>query len=155
MINEYEQTPKPGSHRGNADGLKSGMSVRAQPAPDAQPPQPPADVVFQFARHKERGLYRMRRWQGDDPDLAEGYEEVGRYGHQDYMAAFTDLASESYYIVFENTDTGEVFMGGMNNLSDNWTGDGRFDQITIFDTEPEAAAYAEEAEQRAAGKRDQ
>ncbi|PSQ93533.1 MAG: hypothetical protein BRD52_00990 [Bacteroidetes bacterium SW_4_67_19] len=50
------------------------------------------------------------------------------------------------FIVLENTETGEAVVDHEGALSDNWFAGGRYDQITVFESEDEAAAYVEEGE---------
>lgn len=146
MSDLYPNIPRQGHHRADADVRKTGTSVRAQPAPDrtadaeASAPAP----TYQLSYHKGRGAYRLRSWTSADIAAPEeGYDELGRFQKAEFTAALEQLPDRPRFIVFENTETGETLFGRESNLSDNWTAEGRFDQVTIFDSEDAAAAYAD------------
>ena len=144
MTKPYEDIPTQGKHRGDASKLESGMNVRAPKPPDpAQTSNKPVHRTHQFMHDEKKGLYRFRLWTTEAIDEPpEGYRELGRYRADDLDEAFKKLPDEPRYVVFENTETGEVFYDSERNLSGSWTEEGRFDQVTVFEEEPDAAAYA-------------
>lgn len=147
MDKPYKNIPRQGSLP-NVEGgpdHKTTTSVRAQPAPDATRPSGPASATYQLLHHEEEGQYRLRAWKPDAEITATGgYAELKRYTTQkELTAGLEELPDEPRFIVLENTETGEVYFGRENNLSDDWMEGGRFDQVTLFGDETEAAAYAE------------
>ena len=144
MNKPYQDLTTQGTHRGDDSELESGMEVRAPQPPDPNDTGTTSTSTYQLLYSETAGHYRMQAWTGEVGTPAAGYEEVGRYTTDAEMAeAFTTLPEASHFVVFEHTESGEVFFDHENNLSDNWTDGGRFDRLTIFDTEEEAAAYAE------------
>lgn len=146
MSDPYESIPNtPGHHPGDAPDHEASMGVRAQNPPTRERSGRRAHH-YQLSYHEGRGQYRVRAWDaaGTPPSEQEDYVEQGRYtSDTDLVEALEDLPQQERYVVFENADTGRVLYGRENNLSDNWTGGGDFDQATIFATEEAAAHYAD------------
>jgi hypothetical protein len=142
----YPRVPREGGiHRDDVDA-ESGQTVRAPEPPlksDAGP-NPPKTV--QLLYNRANGLYRLRAWRVEDvPTQVDDYEEMSRFSPDDtFTAVLEELPDKPRCVVFENTETGEVFFGRESNLSDNWMQGGRFDQVTVFDDPTVAAAYADE-----------
>lgn len=147
MSDTYESIPdSPGRHPGDTSDHEASMGVRAQNPPSRERSGRPA-YQYALSYHAGRGRYRVRAWQGDQEPRSEqkDYVEQGRYSSdEDLAAALEELPQQERYVVFENTETGRVLYGRENNLSDNWTGGGEFDQVTIFASEDEAATYADQ-----------
>lgn len=123
------------------------MNVRA-PRPPEQPQEETteeAPATYQFSYNEAKGIYRVRPWRDDEVEAQPGFEEMSRHRTPKTLTEeFERIATAPVYVVLENTSTGEVFVEGDFNLHDNWTQDGSFDQITIFDSEEEAHRYADE-----------
>lgn len=150
----YDDIPTQGTHQGDESNAEENeTTVRGQ-----DPPDPVAasgektERSFHLARHEESGRYRVRT-SSDEP--GEGYEAIGRHDTEgDLTEALGDLDDRTErrrFVVFENTDTGAVRFDREAALSDNWMADGRFDQFTLFESEDEAARYAEQRETDADG----
>lgn len=144
----YRDLSTQGRHRGDKEGLESGMSVRAPQPPDrkqatseaSQQPGPTHQVLF----NEGKGLYRVRLWNTEDVGTPpEAFEELGRYPAEEFSSAHEHFPDQPYYVVLENTESGEVFLAGSEIISDNWSQEGQFDQFTVFENEPDAAAYAD------------
>ncbi len=145
--------------RGGEEEYEQHSSVRAQDPPEL--PGKEAEQAkegdgnghtFQVMESDTMGTYRVRRWKpGQEVGAAaEGYEETSRATtDEDLDSAIREETTERRYAVLENTETGQVFMDQQENLSDNWFAGGRFDQITFFADEDEAATYADEQRQNA------
>lgn len=117
------------------------MNVRA-PRPDTRSADAAPEDVLQVSVHDAKGWYRIRA--GVSP-ASEGYSELGRHDlSKGIGVALEHVGDGPYFVVLENEDTGEVFYEADHNLSDNWSDGGRFDVITLFSSEEEAAAYADE-----------
>lgn len=158
----YEDIPTGGGdhrgseHRGGEEEYEEGTSsVRAQDAPELPGKEAEEKVdggdgdghTFQVMESGTMGTYRVRRWKPGQAigAAAEGYEETSRATtNEDVDASIREQTTERRYAVLENTESGQVFMDQQENLSDNWFAGGRFDQITFFADEDEAAAYADE-----------
>ncbi|PSQ71810.1 MAG: hypothetical protein BRD38_00730 [Bacteroidetes bacterium QH_9_67_14] len=87
--------------------------------------------------------------QGHDPQEARGdFREISRHSSPREMSDALDsrLPDGPRFIVLENTETGEAVVDHEGALSDNWFAGGRYDQVTVFESEDEAAAYVEEGE---------
>lgn len=143
----YPRVPRDGGvHRPDDSDIEGSQTVRAPEPPlksDAGP-APPATV--QLLHNKAKGLYRLRAWRDEDvPTEVDDYTEMNRFGPDDTLTSvLEEMPDKPRFVVFENTETGEVFYGRESNLSDNWMQGGRFDQVTLFDDATVAAAYADE-----------
>lgn len=145
----YEDLTTQGTHRHEGDTPDAGINVRAQEPPnlvDHSGETGPAG--YQLLWSENEGRYVLRAWrQGDTAVPGEGYSEVGRYEREaDFDTVLEALPDQPRFVVFENSETGEVYFDRDSSLSDNWTEDGRFDQFTVFADEASAAAYADEHE---------
>ena len=131
MKRQYEDIPQQGEHRKGSIEEEPSTNVRAQ------------DPVLPTERsktHRNEPL-RVRIWKRGDGD---GFEELEHFESDgDYQKALEKLPSERRYVVFENTGTGEVYYDEESDLGGDWTGEGRFDQVTIFEDGAEAARYVE------------
>lgn len=146
MDKPYPNIPRQGTHRPDPDVRKTGTSVRAPRAPDPAKTEGEPVQTLQLSFNETEGLYRLRNWtSGEIPVPQDTYTEIGRFGGSTAFAdALEQLPNKPRFVVMEHSQTGDVFYGRESNLSDNWSAGGRFDQITIFDSEEAAAAYAEE-----------
>ncbi len=106
-----------------------------------------ASHVLQTMEHPETGTYRVRAWtpEQDVAPAAQGYTETGRRDAPEGLGeAHDEQTSARRYVVLENTETGDVHVDQQANLSNSWFEEGRFDQVTFFETEDEAAAYTDQ-----------
>ena len=93
-------------------------------------------------------MYRVKTWHEDAPESEADFTEITRIENDAALTEAVDqLPSPSPYVVFENTESGEVFYEGEYSIGRNWSQDGRFDQITMFGSEEEAAAYVSERQE--------
>ncbi len=119
-----------------------GTEVRALEAEDDRDPNAAVEQTVQLSHSADRSRYRLRNWREGLADYP-GYTELSRHPKGELAQALEQLPDKPRFVVFENTDTGEVYLDRENNLGDNWTGDGKFDQVTLFEDETDAAEYAE------------
>lgn len=146
MSEPYEDIPQEGEHLTDDSEHVSGFNVRAQKPPAADEYDgEPAGSVYRLSHSEGKGHYRVQTWTpGEVGQLEEGYAERGRYtSAEDLHQAVGELGEKPQYVVFENTERGDVYFDPQNSLSDNWTAGGTFDQMTLFTDENEAAAFAE------------
>jgi hypothetical protein len=75
-----------------------------------------------------------------------GFREISRHSSPEDMSDALDgtLPDGPRFIVLENTETGEAVFDRESALSGNLFDGGRYDQVTVFESEDEAAAYVEE-----------
>ena len=144
MDRQYDSIPRQGRHLGSDISEEPTTSVRAQEAVKPRP-QSEAGGVIVAAYNESEGRYRVRRWANAARVVPEeGYEEVRRLPEgasaEDLRA---DAPERGRFVVLENTQTGEVYFDRKSALSDNWTDNGRYDQVTLFDDEESAASYAD------------
>lgn len=142
----YDDIPRTGgAHRKQIDEEHSGLNVRAPfpPSPEQQENAPSAPAAFQLSFNESTGAYRVRAWKDEVGACEAGYGEVSRHQtRQELAASLEDVAPGRGFVVLESSETGEVFVEQEVNLRDDWTQDGRFDQITLFEDEEAASAYA-------------
>jgi hypothetical protein len=124
-------------------GTDEGVVQRYPRAEDDPKGDHPVGRMVQLSHDADRARYRLRRWREGQAD-SERYTELGRHHEDDLAQALEQLPDKPRFVVFENTDTGEVYLDRENNMGSNWTGDGRFDQVTLFEDETDAADYANE-----------
>lgn len=151
MPDAYDDIPTQGTHQGDESNAEENkMTVRGQTPPDpVAATSEKTERSFRLSRHEESGRHRVRVHTGEDePEEGdEGYEEIGRAASEDDLAeALDDLPGQPRFVVFENTDTGDVYFDRETALSDDWAAGDRFDQFTLFDSEDEAARYADQRE---------
>lgn len=138
-MDKYATLAPTGQHRGPAAGSQppapgsaDTTEVRAPAAPDAM-------------GQKASGIVRTGEGLAVPPhadgksDEGAAEEQVGRSGS---LADAPTKPAETRHVVFENTKTGEVYLDSGGNVADNVSDGGRFDKVTAFDDEAEAAAYA-------------
>jgi hypothetical protein len=148
MPTSHDDLAPTGSYSGppipeDRPGTDQGAVVRAPKAEDERDTSQPADRTVQLSFSAEQSRYRLRGWlEGMDADDPDGYTELRRCSEGELAQALEHLPDKPRFVVFENTDTGEVFLGRENNLGDNWTGGGKYDQVTLFEDETDAADYA-------------
>lgn len=159
--------PLQGTHQGDTDDPLT-SSVRGQQPPD---PTPSADRVaedepsgegaaaeasgdvrtYQLSHDSASGRHRVRLRPPAEEDEAAGggFKELSRHESEEDLSSALDeqLPDGPRFIVLENTDTGEVRVDREGAVANDWFGDGRFDQATLFDDENEASAYADEQQQ--------
>lgn len=155
----YDSIPRQGEHQGGEVREEASTNVRAQ---EAAPPPVDEEIVkssragaadpesefsggiIQFSHRETDGLYRIRRWRSEpDTKAADEFEELEQLpGGEPMTGLYEQLPDGPMFVVFENSDSGEVFFDADSDLGGDWTGDGRFDQVTIFRDEQAAAAYA-------------
>ncbi len=146
MSEKYKDLTTQGEHRGGAAEHESGSNVRAPEPPDESSAEnAPVEQTYQLIRHTESGYYKLRaQTKAASSSPEPGYAELGRYTtHEELNKALSDVEDQIQFVVFENTESGEVFFDREKNISGDWTGDGRFDQVNFFDDESAAASYAE------------
>lgn len=146
MSKPYEDIPLQGRHKGAASGEEPTTSVRGQRSPLAPPPaDEELPATYQLSHHNRGGHYRIRSWTSEDAGNTEDeYREIGRYDAPNgAIDAIASRAHRGQFIVMENSKTGEVVFDEEAQVSDNWPGDGQYDQITLFEDASEAAAYVE------------
>ena len=99
--------------------------------------------------NEDKGQYRVRLWHDEEVGAApESFEELGRYPAEAFSSARAHFPDEPYYVVLENTQSGEVYVTGSDVISANWSQEGQFDQFTVFENEQDANAYAEQRQKR-------
>ncbi len=133
--------PKP-KHE-DRPGTDHGVVQRYPKAEDKRDADAAPTRMVQVSHSADRSRYRLRGWMEgltDDP----GYTELGRHDEGELAQALEQLPDKPRFVVFENTDTGQVYLDRENNMGSDWTGGGQFDQVTLFEDETDAAAYAEE-----------
>lgn len=163
-----ENIPLQGTHQGaTEDPLTS--SVRAQQPPDPAPRAADEEAgnnakveasedasaeqsgdlgTYQLAHDPASGRHRVRvRPPSEEAEApGGGFRELSRHSSPQDMSDALDsqLPDGPRFIVLENTDTGAVRFEREGALSDDWFANGRFDQVTVFESEDDAAAYADE-----------
>jgi hypothetical protein len=141
MTRPYDNIPRAGgAHEKKIDEEHSGMNVRA-PKPDADADKSTSERVLQVSVNESTGCYRFSPGSrsGD-----EGFSSLCEVNLEDGMSSALDQVGDGqFWVVLENGDTGEVFYEADYNLSDNWSDGGRFDVVTLFPSEEDAASYAE------------
>lgn len=167
-----EDIPLQGTHQGDTDDPVT-SSVRGQEPPDPTPgaehveeEEPdveddegaspegassdrPDDLgTYQLSHDPETGRHRVRlRPPAEEtPSPSRDFQELSRHSSPQEMseALGERLPDGPRYVVLENTETGETHFDRQGELSGGWFSEGRFDQVTVFDSEDEAAAYADE-----------
>ena len=158
-----ENIPLQGTHQGETDAPLT-SSVRAQEPPDPTPgaeervgeenaeqggAEEADDIrTYQLAHDPASGRHRVRvRPPGADADApGGGFKELSRHSSPEEMsdALESGLPDGPRFVVLENTDTGETVFDREGALSADWFAGGRFDQATVFDSEDEAAKYADQ-----------
>lgn len=144
MDRPYDSIPRTGRHGGEQRDEEPSSSVRAPdaPHPPAREPERPAPAYHLYHNEAE-GIYRIHSWQAEAPGAPEGeadYRPVGRYDAVD--ALIEQLSDQARYVVFENSETGDVYYSSEQNLT-SWATDDRFDRVTVFNDNEAAAAYVE------------
>lgn len=144
MARQYESIPRQGRHRGSDLSEEPTTSVRAQEAVKPRPESEAGGVIVS-AYNESEGRYRIRRWaNAANVALEKGYKEVRRFPENVSADELrSDTPEGERFVVLENTRTGEVYFNRMSEFSDNWTNNGRYDQVTLFENEKAAAAYAD------------
>lgn len=144
----YDDIPRTGGpHRKDIEEEHSGLNVRAPrpPSPEQQEKRPPKPATYQISVNESSGAYRVRAWKEEVGACEPGYGEVSRHRTlQELTDSLEDVAPGRGFVVLESSETGEVFVEQEAGLRDDWTQDGRFDQITLFEDEAGASAYAAE-----------
>jgi hypothetical protein len=143
MTRPYDSIPRSGgAHEKEVDSEHSGMNVRAPQPNDGGDDARPTRQVLRVTVNESKNCYRLRT--GSDR-VEEGFTDVCSVDPDAGIEPALEQVGEGpYFVVLENEDTGEVFYEADHNLSDNWSDGGRFDVVTLFETEEEAAAYADE-----------
>lgn len=163
-----ENIPLQGTHQGTTDDPLT-SSVRAQTPPDptagaerveegtkqragdqkekTSPSSRPHDLgTYRLSHDPQSGRHRVRLHPPaeDMPAPGGGFREISRHSSPQEMndALESGLPDGPRFVVLENTETGERFFDREGATSDNWFAGGRFDQVTLFDREEEAARYA-------------
>lgn len=141
MTRPYDKIPRAGGEHGKKiDEEHSGMNVRA-PKADDDADRSTAERILQVSVNESTGCYRFRSGQGRGSD---GFSSLCEVNMEDGVAtAMQQIGDGRFWVVLENEDTGEVFYEADHNLSDNWSDGGRFDVVTLFPSEEEAASYAD------------
>ncbi|HET6568778.1 MAG TPA: hypothetical protein VFG50_12500 [Rhodothermales bacterium] len=143
----YPDIPTAGVHRGALDHVEEiTTSVRAARINPEKAERKPVEKTYVHLRSDTEGWERVRAYDSDHlPQPVGGTTEQGRFTSTDevgrLLTKFRD--QNQRYVVFENTETGDVFYQNETDVHGDWTGNGRFDQITVFNDQGEAAAYAE------------
>ncbi len=152
-MSDYSSIPTAGEHRGPKEENTTGTEVRAPEPQDVNAGEntkaqgetsggsPTDETTYRLVHSPDQGQYRLSRWQ-EGAALDEGYRELGRYRAGELGSALSKLPDAPRFVVFENSETGEVQMQRESDISANWTDGGRFDRVILFDDESEAAAYA-------------
>lgn len=151
MARIYDSIPRAGGrHRVPIEGWHSGLNVRAERPPIRADgtSEEQARPTYQLVFNESKRMYRVRPWQDAAPQGDADFTEVAAIDSDSALVdAVSNLPAPAPYVVFENSATGEVFYDGEYSIGRNWTQDGRFDQITMFDNEEEAAAYVAERQE--------
>jgi hypothetical protein len=149
--------PTPPAERRSDDG----SGDEGKKGSDAGPDEAPDDLGnYRLSRDPASGRFRASMRppaeagetpapQGDDPQGARGgFREISRHSSAQEMSDALDgrLPDGPRFLVLENTQTGEAVFDHESALSDNLFAGGRYDQVTIFESENEAAAYVDEEE---------
>ncbi len=137
---DYDDLPTSGTHKKPHHENETGTEVRAPDAPDDTAADEPGTSTYQLLHAPEQAHYRLQSWDEGAP-LPEGYAELGRYGRKDLASALAPLSERARFVVLENSKTGEVHLENMSNISANWTDGGRFDRVTLFEDQSDAANY--------------
>ena len=141
-MSDYSSIPTAGEHRGpKQEKNTTGTEVRAPHAQSVEAGEHAEDTTYRLVHSPDSGQYRLSRW-NEGATLDEGYRELGRYRESELSSALSALPDAPRFVVFENSETGEVQMQRESEISANWTDGGRFDRVILFDEESEAAAYA-------------
>lgn len=150
MDRSYDSIPRQGEHLGRDLNEEPTTNVRAQEAREPTAKEPADDGIVQCAYNESEKHYRVRLWPEEtEITVGEGYKEVGRAPDGAPLSdLFDEFPEKPHFVVFENQETGEVYFERDNELSDNWTADGRFDQVTVFEDEEAAASYAESRQKK-------
>ena len=146
MTSSSREIPDTGKHHGGEPDRRVTSSVRAPDPPEVEyQSSPPSSPKFQLTRHEEHGYYQLHAFSTESRDLEERFEEVGQYSSsRDLKAALEEIPGENRFVVFENSETGDVFFDREQDISGDWTGQGQFNSVAIFEREEDAARYADE-----------
>lgn len=135
---DYDSIPTAGTHRGPEPADPgTGTEVRAPRSDDETAGEQAA--TFQLVHVPADARYHLRPYR-DGASVSEGHREVGRYRAEDVPGALATVG-DSFYVVLENAQTGEMRLTQESDLTANWTDGGRFDRITLFERESDAAEY--------------
>ncbi len=143
MDRPYDSIPRQGEHLGSDLDEEPTTNVRAQAPANPTSDDSAAGGIIQCSYNEAAGHYRLRRWRNESEiSPREGYEEVHRIPEGESPDEILgSIPHEARYIVLENVESGEIRYDRESELSNNWTADGRFDQVTVFDSEDAAARY--------------
>jgi hypothetical protein len=104
--------------------------------------------AYQLSHDPASGRHRVRvRPPADETEApGGGFKELSRHSSPEDMSDALEgrRADGPRFVVLENSETGEAFFDREGALSDDWFDDARYDQVTLFESEDEAAAYADE-----------
>jgi hypothetical protein len=150
-MSDHDDLAPTGTYTGPAPkhedrGTDEGTVVRAPKAEDDRDPNAKVERTVQLSHSADRSRYRLRGWMEGIADDAD-YTELGRHQEGELAQALEQLPDKPRFVVFENTETGEVYLDRESNLGNNWTGGGKFNQVTMFEDETDAAAYADERQE--------
>ena len=167
-----ENIPLQGTHQGDTDDpLTSNVRGQQPPDPTARaerlpsgetadsseesPGEAPSDAesdlrTYQLSHDPASGHHRVRlRPPAEEAQSpGGGFRELSRHSSPEEMneALQEQLSEGPRFVVLENTETGETFFDREDELSDDWFAGGQFDQVTVFENEDDAAAYADREE---------
>lgn len=143
VMADYDSIPTAGTHRGPEQPHDPDGSVRA-PASDDATSDDAGDVTnadahrLQLVQAPDQSSYHLRPFDESRP-LERGHVEIGQF--DEVGAALQALPTLPRFVVLENPDTGEMRLTQDSDLTANWTDGGRFDRITLFEHESDAATY--------------
>ncbi len=144
MDRPYDNIPRQGEHLGRDHDEEPTTNVRAQEAVKPTSAESADGGVIQHLYNETEGRHRIRRWpNASEITAVPGYEETQRIPEGKSLTdIFEALSGQDQYVVLENVESGKVHFDRNTELSENWTGNGEYDQVTIFHDEEAAAAYA-------------
>ncbi len=140
---DYDSIPTAGTHRGPEQPDDPETEVRA-PEPDDATSDDAGDVTnagaprLQLVHAPDQSSYHLRPFD-ESRSLERGHVEIGQF--DEVGAALQALPSLPRFVVLENKDTGEMRLTQDTDVTANWTDGGRFDHITLFEHESDAATY--------------
>lgn len=141
----YPNIPTAGVHRGELDHVEEiTTSVRAPVMDPEKAKRKPVHKTYVHLRSDIEGWERVRAYNSNRaPRPGGGVTEMGRFTSMDEIGGvLTQRGDQNQrYVVFENTATGEIFYEREAEIQGDWTGNGRFDQVTVFGSQDEAASY--------------
>jgi hypothetical protein len=143
MSRQYDDIPVQGQHRKGAHHEETSTNVRAQQPVLHLDHSNQGSPEHHLSNDESARTYRIKLWQDGDVS-GQVFADLGSASTEDeYRRIMERLPDQPRFLVFENSETGDVYYDREGALGGDWTGGGQFTQVTIFNEESAAAAYVE------------